>query len=335
MREWVINNYTGYEGLTLQECPEQEPAEGEVRIRVEAFALNWGDADLMLDNYTFSFPEMPARVGIECSGIVDKVGAGVTNIDVGQRYCTLPYMYFNRGVSADSIIVDPKYIVKAPAGLSAVQSASIWMKYMTAYFPLIELSKVNENSFVLVTAATGTAGKAGVEIARMAGAKVIATSRYKDNTSYLHDAGADYVYTSDDTSQSLAEVISDVTAGKGVNVVYDPVGGKTMADYGPGLAQDSRIYYYGFLTGEFPEFPLLDLFNNNTIFHPYSVFHYVAKPDVCAEAAEFIYRGIDEGKLSAEIDRVYPMTEYRDAWDYMRSKRSTHGKIIVETGFKP
>ena len=66
----------------------------------------------------------------------------------------------------------------------------------------------------------------------MAGAKVIATSRYKDNTSYLHDAGADYVYTSDDTSQSLAEVISDVTAGKGVNVVYDPVGGKTMADYG-------------------------------------------------------------------------------------------------------
>ena len=65
------------------------------------------------------------------------------------------------------------------------------------------------------------------------------------------------------------------------------------------------------------------------------MFHYVAKPDVCAEAAEFIYRGIDEGKLSAEIDRVYPMAEYRDAWSYMRSKRSTHGKIIVETGFKP
>ena len=75
MREWVINDYSGYKGLTLQECAESQPGDEDVRLRIEAFALNWGDADLMLDNYTFSFAKFPARVGIECSGVVDAIGA--------------------------------------------------------------------------------------------------------------------------------------------------------------------------------------------------------------------------------------------------------------------
>ena len=224
MREWVIQEYSGYQGLVLQDCEEQQPGPGEVRLRVEAFAMNWGDADLMLDMYSFSFPEFPARIGAEAAGIVDQVGEGVTDIEIGQRYCTLPYMYYNRGVSADSVIVDAKYIAKAPEGLSAVESASIWMMYMTAYFPVVELGKADANTNILVTAATSTSGKAALEIGRLCGANMIGTTRYENNRQYLEDSGANHIYVADGKGPNLAEMISEVTNGKGVDVIYDPIG---------------------------------------------------------------------------------------------------------------
>ena len=78
VREWVIHSYSGYKGLVLQDCEMEEAGPGEVRLRIEAFALNWGDADLMLDNYSFSFPKFPARIGMEACGIIDQIGQGVT-----------------------------------------------------------------------------------------------------------------------------------------------------------------------------------------------------------------------------------------------------------------
>ena len=83
VREWVIHSYSGYKGLVLQDCEIEEAGPGEVRLRIEAFALNWGDADLMLDNYSFSFPKFPARIGMEACGIIDQIGEGVTGLRSG------------------------------------------------------------------------------------------------------------------------------------------------------------------------------------------------------------------------------------------------------------
>ena len=105
-REWVIDSYSGFEGLRLQDCEPEEPGPTDVRIAVEAFALNWGDADLMNDQYSFSFPEFPARAGIEAAGVVDATGSDVSGIEVGQRVGTLPYFYYNRGASADTMLID-------------------------------------------------------------------------------------------------------------------------------------------------------------------------------------------------------------------------------------
>ena len=80
MREWVIKDYSGYKGLVLQDCDMEEAGPGDVRLRIEAFALNWGDADLMLDNYSFSFPKFPARIGMEACGIIDQNWRGRNGI---------------------------------------------------------------------------------------------------------------------------------------------------------------------------------------------------------------------------------------------------------------
>ena len=122
-KAWVIEAYEGIDALKLVECAKEEPGPNDVRLNVEAFSLNWGDQNLMEDMYSFSFSSLPARIGIEAAGIVDAVGSNVDGIEVGDRYCTLPYFYDMRGTSAQSVLIDQQYVTKALMGLSAVESA--------------------------------------------------------------------------------------------------------------------------------------------------------------------------------------------------------------------
>ena len=123
-KEWVIDEYAGYGGLRLQDCEAVPPQPGQVQLRIEAFALNWGDMNLMMDQYSFSFESFPARIGFEAAGTVEAVGEGVTDIEIGGRYCTLPYFYINNGASADTLTTGAKYLTPAPDGMTAVEASS-------------------------------------------------------------------------------------------------------------------------------------------------------------------------------------------------------------------
>jgi NADPH:quinone reductase-like Zn-dependent oxidoreductase len=329
-RAWRIHDYSGYRSLELGEEPLEEPGPGEVRLRVEAFALNWGDMDLMKDNYSFSFPRFPARVGIEAAGIVDAIGPQAEGFEIGERVSTLPYFYYNRGASTESLVIDARYVTKALPNLSVVENASIWMQYLTAYFPLAEVSKVGPGSHVLITAATSTAGAASLEIGRILGATMIGTTRFEENAAYLKKMGADHVFVTG--KGDLASRIREISGGKGVDMVFDPVGAGLIAQYSPALARDARIYFYGTLDTVWPELPFVDMFQKNAVFHPYSVFNYVEDPKMLAKGEAFIYDMLKEGRIRPQIDRVYPMEKYIEAFDYLSQPRTTHGKVVIETG---
>jgi len=329
-REWVINDYSGHKGLVLQQCKPQNAGPGKIRLRIEAFALNWGDMDLMLDRYSFSFKNFPARIGMEAAGIVDEIGEGVTGIELGARYCTLPYFYFNNGASADFITIDARYVTPAPKKLSAVESASVWMQFMTAYYPIVELCKAAPGKHILVTAATGTAGNAALNIGAMFGANMIATTRFEENCDYLLDSGASHVIVSG--NNELAETLRKMTEGHGIDAVFDPVGAGMIAQYSPALARDATIFFYGTLDGAFPQLPIVDMFQANAIFHPYSLFNYVEDLQMQDKGTAFVYNALENGKLAPNIDRVYPMEEYREAWEYLSQPRTKHGKVVIETG---
>lgn len=329
-RAWHIHDYSGYQGLRLGEEPFEEPGVGEVRLKVKAFALNWGDMDLMKDNYSFSFPRFPARVGIEAAGIVDAIGPGVEGLSIGERVSTLPYFYDNRGASTESMVIDARYVAKAPPNLSAVECASIWMQYLTAYYPLAEVTPVGPGSHVLVTAATSTAGAASLEIGRLLGATMIGTTRFAENEEYLRAMGADHVIVSG--KEDLAARIRDITGGKGVNMAFDPVGGGLIAQYAPALAKNARIYFYGTLDTVWPPLPFVDMFQKNAVFHPYSLFNYVEDPLMCERGKAFVYDMLAAGRLKPSIDRVYPMEKYIEAFDYLSQPRTAHGKVVIETG---
>lgn len=329
-RAWRIHDYGGYQSLKLEEEPLEEPGAGEVRLRVEAFALNWGDMDLMKDNYSFSFPRFPARVGIEAAGVIDAVGAGVADFRPGERVSTLPYFYGNRGASTESLVIDARYVAKAPPNLSPVECASIWMQYLTAYYPLAEVTPVGPGSHVLVTAATSTAGASALQIGRLLGATMIGTTRFAGNAAYLKQMGADHVIVTG--GSGLAGDISELTDGKGVEVVFDPVGAGLLPQYSPALARNARIYFYGTLDAVWPGLPFVDMFQKNAVFHPYSVFNYVGDPEACARGRDFVYRMLEQEQIRPAIDRVYPMEQYIEAFDYLSRPRATHGKVVIETG---
>ncbi|MEM5471490.1 zinc-binding dehydrogenase [Hoeflea sp. AS60] len=326
--EWVINEYTGISGLQLRDYAPKTAGPGEVRLKVEAFALNWGDMDLMQGRYSFNFSQLPARIGCEAVGIVDQIGEGVTGIKLGERYCTLPYFYDMEGVSGDSVIRDPRYLTKAPEGMSAVEAGSIWMQFMTAYYPIAELAKAGPGVNILVTAATSTAGHAALEIGKLKGATMIGTTRFDHNRDYLMKGGASHVYVGN--GEGLAEAVREATGGVGVHAVFDSVGAGMISHYSQALAKDAQIFFYGTLDEKLPELPMMYLYQANATFKPYSLFNYIEDADWKKKGLDFVYAALASGKIAPTVDRVFPMEEFREAWDYLRAPRKNHGKVMIK-----
>ncbi|WP_169054363.1 zinc-binding dehydrogenase [Nitratireductor sp. XY-223] len=329
-REWVITEYSGISGLQLREYTPKDAGPGEVRLKVEAFALNWGDMDLMQGRYSFNFSELPARIGCEAVGIVDQIGEGVTDIEMGARYCTLPYFYDMKGVSGDTVLIDARYLTKAPDGMSAVEAGSIWMQFMTAYYPIAELAKAAPGVNILVTAATSTAGSSALQIGKISGANMIGTSRFEYNCDYLMQAGASHVYFGE--GEGLPEALREFTGGVGLHAVFDSIGAGMISKYSKALAKDAQIFTYGTLDEKLPELPMMDLYQANATFKPYSLFNYIEDADWKEKGLGFVYSALESGRIRPSIDRVFQMEEYAEAWKYLRAPRKSHGKVMIEVG---
>ncbi len=105
-----------------------------------------------------------------------------------------------------------------------------------------------------------------------------------------------------------------------------------IARYSPALARDAKIFLYGTLDGVFPQLPIVDMFQANATFHPYSLFNYVENKNLKEKGTTFVYNELKKGSILPNVDRVYSMEEYRDAWDYLKNPRDNHGKVVIKTG---
>ncbi len=326
-REWVVTEYSGLSGIKLREYTPKQAGPGEVRLKVEAFALNWGDMDLMQGRYSFNFSQLPARIGCEAVGVVDQIGEGVTGIEMGERYCTLPYFYDMKGVSGDTVTIDARYLTKAPDGMEATEAGSIWMQFMTAYFPIAELARAAPGVNILVTAATSTAGYSALEIGRIRGANMIATSRFEYNREYLMKGGASHVYIGH--GEGLPEALQEFTDGAGVHAVFDSIGAGMISQYSKALAKDAQIFTFGTLDEKLPELPMMELYQANATFKPYSLFHYIEDAEWKKKGLDFVYQALASGQIQPNVDRVFSMEEFTEAWQYLRAPRKKHGKVMI------
>ncbi|MEM8696406.1 MAG: zinc-dependent alcohol dehydrogenase family protein [Pseudomonadota bacterium] len=317
----------GPEVLKIEEWQAPALQKGEVLLDVAAFALNRADI-LFFQGLHYSLPTLPSRLGSEASGTVAAVGEGVDRFAVGDKVSTIPFANSRYGVHGEQAVMHQDFLAEWPEELSAIEATSIWMQYLTAYYPIMEIGQAGRGDFVLITAASSSAGLGAIEIARDAGAHIIATTRSGAKSDAILAAGAHHVIATE--KEDVAERIMDISGDKGVRVIYDAVGGSLYDRYLDALAEDARIILYGLLDDEPTKVDVVKMVRKNAILHPYSMFNEVRHADRLERGMAYILERLKDGRLKPRInDQVFTMDNATDAYRYMLAGEQI-GKIVVQ-----
>lgn len=326
MRAVFIKEFGGTENLEIREVPDPPPpGKGEVLVRVKAAGLN--RADLLQRRGFYPAPDgYPQQIpGMEFSGIVETAGED-SRFDVGARV----FGIIAGGAQAEKILVDERHIAAVPDELDLTTAGGIPEVFITAYDAVFTRAALATGETLLVHAAGSGVGLAAVQLAAAHGNRVIGTSRTASKLERAREFGLlDAVVVGD--NGKFADEVLRMTSGRGVDVILDLVGGKYFPDNLESLATRGRIMCVGLTAGRRSEIDLGMLLSKRA-----SVIGTTLRarnPDEKAEAVAAFANGVvplfAAGKLSANIDRVFPLDAIREAHEYLESNKS-FGKLVVE-----
>jgi NADPH:quinone reductase-like Zn-dependent oxidoreductase len=322
------------EVLTIEQAETPEPGPGEVRIAVQAIGLNRADA-LWRQNMYIEDATLPAGLGNEAAGVIDAVGAGIERLDVGDRVAALP----GAGQGAyptygERILLPASHVVRHPGNLSAAQASGAYMAFLTGYFPMFEIARLQRGQAMLVTGASSGTGIAALQMARTAGIVAIATTRTAEKRQALRDAGATHVIVTQD--EDVAARVLALSGGSGVDLVYDGVGGPLMERLGEVVAHRGWYVLYGLSGGAELRYPAIAQFRKSWHFHVYKVLEYTGAPSLglprddaaLGRALRFVDEGLASGALQVRIDRTFALDDVVQAHRYL--ERAGHvGKVVL------
>ena len=236
------------EKLVVADIEIPEPKSGEVRVRVAAAGVNFPDALIVQKKYQVQ-PPLPFTPGTEVAGTIDKVGEGVGRLKPGDRVIA----FVGIGGFAEYVCAPAALVASVPAGVSDEVAAAFTLTYATSHHALFDRGALRSGETVLVLGAGGGVGLSAVELGKIAGARVIAAASSAAKLQAAREHGADVLI--DYSRQDLREAVKAATEGKGVDVVYDPVGGPLTDAAIRSLAWRGRLLVIGFAQGEIPQIP--------------------------------------------------------------------------------
>jgi NADPH:quinone reductase-like Zn-dependent oxidoreductase len=316
----------GPEVLSIEEVEVPVPGPGEVRIRVKALGLNRAEAMLRAGKY-IETATFPSGLGFEAAGIVDQIGEGVADLEVGDAVSVVPPLSQLRWPAYGEFATFPAaHVVKHPAALDFEAAAAVWMQYVTAYGALIDIAKLQPKDFVVVTAASSSVGLAAIQIARMVGATPIAVTRTSEKKPALLEAGAAHVIAS--AEEDLQARLEAIAGANGVRVVFDPIGGPAFVPLTAAMARGGILIEYGALSPEPTPFPLFAVLGKTLTLRGYLVHEITGDPIRLQAAKTFILGGLQSGALKPVIAKVFPFEEIVAAHRYLESNQQ-FGKIVV------
>lgn len=316
----------GPEVLKIEDWQAPVLEKGEVLMDIAAFALNRADI-LFFQGLHYSLPTLPSRLGSEACGTIIAVGEGVDRFAIGDKVSTIPFANARYGMHGEQALMHQDFLAPWPEELSATEATSIWMQYLTGYYPIVDIGKVGKGDFVLVTAASSSAGLGAIELANDAGGCVIATTRSGAKSDAILTAGAHHVIATE--KEDVAERIMEISDGKGVRVIYDAVGGSLYDRYTDALAEDAIVFLYGLLDDRPAQVDVVKMVRKNAIIHPYSMFNEVRHPDRLERGMAYIVERLKDGRFKPRIDdHVFTMENAVDAYRYMLTGEQV-GKIVV------
>jgi NADPH2:quinone reductase len=322
MHAWMCENPTGVEALQWKELPTPEPQAGQVRVAIRAASLNFPDLLIVQNKYQMK-PPLPFVPGSEYAGTVDAVGAGVKHLKVGDAVAA----FGGTGGFATHAVVDAALVMPLPAGFAFDDAAAFILTYATTHHALVDRGQLKPGETLLVLGAAGGVGTAAIQIGKVLGARVVAASSSDEKGALCLAIGADAAINY--TTGNLREELKRLTGGKGLDVVYDPVGGDLAEPAFRSIAWRGRYLVIGFAQGGIPALPLnLALLKGASIVGVFWGEFARREPKANAAALVELARWYAEGKVKPVIDQRLPMRELPAAYERMGS-RTVRGKLVM------
>lgn len=325
MRAILCREHGGPEGLVLADLPDPDPGACGVAVRVRAAGLNFADL-LMLRGQYQEQPALPFVPGLEVAGEIERIGAGVGGLRVGQRVLAI----LGHGGLAERAVAVASDVVPLPDHVDDVTAAGFAIAYGTAYGALRWRADLHAGETLLVHGAAGGVGLTAVEVGKAMGAVVIATARGADRLAIATEHGADHALDSE--SPDLRERIRALTDGRGVDVVFDPVGGSMFDLSLRTVAWEGRIVLVGFASGKVPQIPAnILLVKNVAALGFYWGSYRKHDPERLRESFAELFRWHEEGRIRPLVSTRLPLEQAPQALQLLADRRST-GKVVVTLG---
>jgi len=322
MKALLCKTWGEPENLQVAEIPDPQPGKDQVVIEVKAASVNFPDTLIIKNQYQIK-PELPFAPGGECAGVVRAIGEAVTRVKPGDAVTALT-LY---GSFAEQVICDASAVVAMPEGLDFVTASSFVMAYGTSYHALVGRGNLQKGETLLVLGASGGVGLAAVEIGKQLGATVIAAASTPEKLAVCADHGADELinYSSEDLRARLKEI----TKGKGVDVVYDPVGGDLAEAALRSCGWRGRFLVVGFAAGAIPKAPLnIPLLKGSAIVGVFLGDYVNREPDNYQRDLQQLFEWLMAGKLKPLIAGEYPLERGGEAIRALMARKIS-GKVVV------
>ena len=324
MKAVVVENYDSIDNVALKDVAIPEPADGQLRVKVQAASIGFVDGLKVQGRYQTKDP-LPFIPGTEFAGIVDAVGDGVAGFVAGT-----PVMGMARsGALAEFIVVPASTVAVMPDGVAPEVAASFRANYLTALYALNERGRLKAGETLLVLGAAGGTGIAAVQVGKLLGARVIAGASTEEKRAFAQQHGADATvdYGKSDWREALKMIAAD-----GADVIFDPVGGKVSLQAFRSIAWNGRHLVVGFAAGQIPALPFnLPLLKGGVLTGVDIAQIHRREPEAEQRVTAQLMAWLHDKKLVPVVGQVFAFSDFRDAFRTMQN-RAALGKMVVRIG---
>lgn len=325
MRRWLVESFGDpVQVWQLQEDAESfEPPPGLLKVEVEAAGLGLPDVLMCHDNYPLT-PPLPFTPSQEAAGRVVAVGEGLDEALLGTRVLGPTLFQAQRGGLAEACLMHPGGALPIPDEMSGVEAAGFFIPYQTAWVALVRRAQITADDTLLVLGASGSSGCAAVQLAKAKGARVIAVAGGAEKVAFCESIGADAVI--DRKQQDVTEAALELTDGRGVSMVFDPVGGKAGRAAFKAIAFEGKFILIGYASGSWAEIALPETMMKNISLVGAMPVGY--SPEQVMAAHEDLLRHWRDGALRVSHCQEFGFDEARDAIELIAGGR-VEGKVVV------
>jgi NADPH2:quinone reductase len=322
MKAIRVHETGGPEVLRWEDVTVGEPGPGEARVRHTAVGLNY--VDVYYRTGLYKAPALPFTPGSEAAGVVEAVGPGVTDIRPGMR---VAYGAAPLGAYAEARLVPADRLVALSERIDDRTAAAMMLKGMTAHYLLLRIGQVKKGDTILIHAAAGGVGLIVCQWARALGATVIGTVGSDEKASLAKANGCDHpiVYT----REKFVDRVKEITAGKGVRVVFDSVGKDTLLGSLECLQTLGTVALFGQSSGPVPPLDLTLLSRGSFFITRPSLFAYVAAREDLVAAARALFDVVLSGAVKIEVRQTCPLAEAARAHRDLESRRTTGSTVLL------